>query len=125
MSVTKTKQSLIRIDVESLTPYHWLVVGLAVLSGAIHLYLYTTEDYMPFLLAGLGFLGAVVLLVVLPNFRRYLSPVGILFVLAQIAGYFAIGTAFATPLWLDAIDKIAQVALVVILAWLTYREWGG
>lgn len=120
---TVRERSRVGVDVASFTAADWLVIGLGALSGAVHLYLYATEEYLPFLLAGVGFFGAIALLAVLPGYRRYLYPIGLLFVLAQIAGYLAMGAAFDTPLWLDALDKLAQLLLVVLLSWLTYVTW--
>lgn len=122
-SVERRQSGIVQFDTATLTSTHWVVIGLAALSGVIHLYLYSTEQYLPFLLAGLGFIGAIILLIILPAYRKYLYPLGALFVLAQLAGYVAIGTAFDTPIWLDAVDKIAQVLLVIILARLTYHDW--
>lgn len=120
---TPTTGSTFRFDTSALTMSHWVVVVLAALSGIIHLYLYSTEQYLPFLLAGLGFLGAIALLIVLPDYRKFLYPVGVLFVLAQLVGYVMIGTAFDTPFWLEALDKAAQVIIIAVLARMAYEEW--
>ncbi|WP_224333364.1 hypothetical protein [Haloprofundus halobius] len=54
---------------EPLTRLHWTAVGLAATTGFVHLYLYWVQGFVPFLLAGLGFLGAVALLVTGVNRR--------------------------------------------------------
>ena len=99
----------------SLTPVHWTALGLAAATGAIHLYLYTTEDWLPFLLAGAGFVGAIGLFFALKSYRRPIYVAGVLFTAAQIGGYllFPMG-----PVWLGVLDKVVQVALVVTLGFL-------
>lgn len=98
-----------------LTQVHWTALSLAALTGFIHLYLYTTEDWLPFLLAGAGFVGAIGLFFSLRSFRRPIYVVGVLFTLAQIVGYvlFPMG-----PVWLGVFDKAVQVALVLVLGYL-------
>lgn len=112
MSETATRHRRIGFETASLEPLHWLAIVLAAATGAIHLYLYTTEDWLPFLLAGVGFFGAIVLLIVLPGYRRWLYPLGILFVLVQIVGYVFLPLG---PLWLGILDKVIQVALILVL----------
>ena len=108
----------IGVEIGSFTPAHWLAVVLAAITGAVHLYLYTAEGWIPFLLAGLGFYGAVALLIVLPGYRTYLYPLGALFTAAQIVGYVLLPLG---PLWLGVGDKIVQVALIGVLAYLFVR----
>lgn len=122
MSQTTRQRNAIRFDTAEFTWMHWAIVALAVVTGAIHLYLFTTDDWIPFLLAGLGFLGAVVLLFVLPDYRKYLYPVGILFTVAQIVGYLLLPLG---PLWIGVLDKAVQVLLILLLGYLTYVEWTG
>lgn len=99
----------------SLTPVHWTALGLAAITGVLHLYLYATEDWLPFLLAGAGFIGAIGLFFLLRNYRRPIYLAGVLFTAAQIVGYvlFPMG-----PLWLGLLDKGVQVTLVVTLGYL-------
>lgn len=120
MSTTE-KHGRVRFETSSFTTLHWAVVVLAAATGAIHVYLFFTEDWIPLLLAGLGFYGAIGLLIALPDYRKYLYPVGILFTLAQIVGYLALPLG---PLWIGVLDKVIQVALITILGYLTYRAWG-
>lgn len=96
----------------SLRTLDWVAILLALVTAAIHLYLFTTEDWLPFLLAGAGFLGAVVLLIALPKYRHWLYPVGGLFVASQIVGYLLLPLG---PLWIGVLDKAIQVVLIIVL----------
>ncbi|WP_415380629.1 hypothetical protein [Halosimplex sp. TS25] len=109
---TSRSETGLSYDIESLRTLDWVAILLAVATAAIHLYLYTTEDWLPFLLAGAGFLGAIALLVALPTYRHWLYPLGALFVLSQIVGYLLLPLG---PLWIGIVDKVIQVALVVAL----------
>ena len=117
MAETSSRRS-IGFDVGSLTTLDWVAIVLAAITGAVHLYLYTMEGWIPFLLAGLGFYGAVALLIVLPGYRHYLYPLGALFTAAQIVGYVLLPLG---PLWLGVGDKIVQVLLILVLLQL-YRR---
>lgn len=103
-------------DTQTLEGPHWIGIALAAITGAIHLYLFFTEDFLLFLLAGLGFFGAIVLLL-LGFRRRTLYVVGVLYTLAQIAGYLLMPLG---PLWIGVVDKIVQVGLIGTLVYL-YR----
>ncbi|KTG07778.1 hypothetical protein AUR64_02770 [Haloprofundus marisrubri] len=103
---------------EPMTRLHWAAVGLAGITAGVHLYLYSVQGFLPFLLAGLGFLGAVVLLVAGVN-RRLLYAVGVPFTASQIAVWFVQGMPeFA----LGVADKTVQVALIGILVYLFVAE---
>lgn len=116
-----------RLPVESLTPLHWLGVVMALVSAAVHFVLGT--GFLPhwmgilFVLAGGGFVGGVVLLVI-DYRRRLLYLVGIPFTLVQIIGWYVInqpaGVADLTAA--GAIDKLAQIILIVVLVVLYRRE---
>lgn len=112
MATEQQQSSGLGFDVGSLRSLDWVAIVLAASTGVIHLYLYTTEDWLPLLLAGAGFFGAIVLLVVLPKYRRWLYPIGVLFVLAQIVGYLLLPLG---PLWIGVLDKVIQVALIATL----------
>lgn len=103
----------------SLAPVHWTALGLAAATGLVHVYLYTTEDWLPFLLAGAGFLGAIGLFFAMKRYRRLLYAGGIAFTAAQIAGYllFPMG-----PVWLGVLDKAVQAALILSLGYLFVRD---
>lgn len=117
MAETSSRRS-IGFDVGSLTTLDWVAIVLAAITGGVHLYLYTVEGWIPFLLAGLGFYGAIALLVILPGYRHYLYPLGALFTAAQIVGYVMLPLG---PLWLGVGDKVVQVALIGVLAYLFVR----
>jgi len=120
-----------RLDLASLTTLHWVGVVAATLSGTIHLVLGVADITSPigvsFVAAGLGFYGAVALLL-FGVARRWLYVVGIPFVIAQIALWYLfnfVGTgrsfpADAGPLGL--IDKTVQVLLLAVLFVLLTRE---
>lgn len=102
-----------------MTAVHWVAAALAATTGVVHLYLYWAQEFLPFLLAGLGFFGAVALLVAGVN-RRLLYAIGVPFTASQIAVWviqdmpeFALGVA----------DKTVQVALILALGYLFVTEW--
>jgi hypothetical protein len=116
------------LDLDSLTPVHWLGVVLALVSAAIHLFLGVNFLSSPlgvsFVLAGLGFVGAVVLLV-LGVRRRLLYLVGVPFTGVQIAIWWQVqvaerGLFNLGPL--DYVDKGAQAVLILVLLYLLYAE---
>ena len=113
---------MVRFETASLTATHWVAIGLAALSGLIHLLLAViisqTALRASFLLAGIGFLGAILL--VLVNYRRrLLYLVGIPFVGVQIVlWYLVVEPTLATLHALDAVDKLAQTLLIVLLIYL-------
>lgn len=113
------------LDTNSLTPVHWLAIGLAALSGVIHLLLGVIVPIpvlqASFLFAGIGFFGGIVL--VLTNYRRPLVyVVGVPFTGIQIIlWYVFVEPTLATIEVLDAIDKLAQLVLIVLLVML-YRR---
>lgn len=115
-----TTQRRIGFDLESLIRLDWVAIILAAITGVVHLYLFTIEDWLPFLLAGLGFFGAIVLLIVLPGYRRYLYLAGVLYVIAQIVGYLLLPLG---PAWIGYLDKAVQVLLILVLVQL-YRTSG-
>jgi len=112
------------LDVTSLTGLHWLGIVTAVVSAAVHLLLgvrmLPSAMGLSFVLAGLGFLGAVAL--VLLNYRRRaVYAVGVPFTLVQIllwyyVNFVALGKSFPTDVGtLGAVDKVAQVVLLAVL----------
>ena len=108
-----------RFETASLTATHWIAIGLAALSGLIHLLLAaivpTTTLRVSFLLAGLGFFGAIGLLLL--NYRRrLLYLIGVPFVGVQIVlWYVVVEPTIATLDVLDVVDKTAQIVLLVLL----------
>lgn len=111
----------------SLSPLHWVGIALAVVTGIVHLVL--GIGFLPhwmgvaFLLAAGGFFGAVVL-VVLEYRRRLLYLVGIPYTAVQIVLWYALNqpAGIADISGAEAIDKLAQVALIVVLLVLYSRE---
>lgn len=118
------------IDIDSLTGLHWVGIVLAAVSGVIHLFLgvsgvtgspyFSFELGVAFLLAGLGFLGAIVL-VLLDVRRRVVYGVGIPFTAIQIVLWYVGNFATTDSSFpgdvgtMGAIDKVAQVLLIVVL----------
>ncbi|MFO7833072.1 MAG: hypothetical protein R6V31_03205 [Halohasta sp.] len=117
-----------RLDLDSLTSLHWIGINLALISAVVHLVL--GVGFLPhpmgvlFLLATGGFLGAIVLLVVGYR-RRLLYLVGIPFTGIQIVGWYVVnrpaGPADIGPA--GAIDKLAQLLLIVVLVMLYRWDW--
>ena len=112
--------SATRFETSSLTTLHWVGIGLAAITGLIHLALGITSPNLLFVLAGLGFFGAIVLLVL--DFRRrllYLTGIG--YTGIQVVLYFVFN-------WPDVLspvgigDKVVQVALIAVLVVLYRRE---
>jgi hypothetical protein len=112
------------LQTESLTGVHWVGVVTALVSAGIHLLL--GVRFLPaglgigFVLAGLGFLGAVVL--VLGDYRRrtvYLA--GVPFVLVQIGLWYYLNFAVGPKQFpadvgaLGIVDKLAQLVLLAAL----------
>ncbi|MGM0590378.1 MAG: DUF7475 family protein [Halobacteriota archaeon] len=111
-------------DTSSLTTLHWSGVVLAVLTGLIHLVLglqfLSGPLGIPFVLAGVGFLGGVVLFF-LDYHRRLLYAIGVPFTLIQFVLYFVFNWPdVLSPLGLA--DKAIQLALMVVLVALYQRE---
>lgn len=115
----------ISVSTGSITPLQWIAVGCAVVSGIIHLILgiqfFPGSMPIAFILAGLGFLGAV-LLFLLDYRRRMLYLLGVPFVLIQIVLYVLINQRADPAISpVEGIDKVVQVLLVVILV-ILYRR---
>lgn len=97
---------------------HWGAVALAAITGGIHLYLYWTQSFIPFLLAGLGFLTLAGLMGTTFD-HRLLYLGGIPFTAMQIAAWIQMGMPdFA----IGVADKTVQVALIGLLAYLFVSE---
>ena len=109
-----------RFETASLTAVHWVAIGLAALSGLIHLLLAAIVPWtvlrVSFILAGLGFLGGIGL-VLLDYRRRLLYLIGIPYTGVQILLWFVVvEPTVATLNVLDVVDKAAQAVLIVLLA---------
>jgi len=118
------------VDIGSLNALHWVGIVAALVTAAVHIRLGVGGLPLPlrisFLLAGLGFVGAVVL-VLLDYRRRTVYAVGIPFTLVQIVLWYALNFAGGTKSFpadvgtLGAVDKVAQVVLIAVLVVLLRR----
>lgn len=109
-----------RFDLETtdMTAVHWMAIGLSAITGVVHLYLFVTQEFLPFLFAGLGFFGAIALILV-GFHRRLVYLAGVPYVLAQMVGWYVLdGTVTA----LAVFDKLVQVALIALLVYLYRME---
>lgn len=118
------ESSGLSVDVTSLTGLHWVGIVAALVTAAVHLLLgvrmLPSAMGISFVLAGLGFLGAVAL-VLLDYRRRTVYAVGIPFTLVQIllwyyVNFVSLGKSFPADVGtLGAVDKVAQVVLLAVL----------
>ena len=112
-----------RFHTESLTTLHWVGVALALVTGVLHLYLgalfITNPMGWSFIFAGVGFLGGVVA-VLMDYRRRLLYLLGIPFTAGQIVAWYVVNAPDFSAL--GYLDKVVQVALVVVLVVLYRRE---
>jgi len=117
-----------RLELGSLTTLHWIGVFLALVTGVVHFVLGATFFPRPggimFLLAGGGFFGAIGLLLV-DYRRRLLYLIGIPYTGIQIVAWYAlnrpVGLSDIGPV--VATDKLAQLALIVVLITLYRWDW--
>lgn len=117
-------------DTESLTGLHWAAIVLAFITGVIHLGLGISSTLafgpqpleLSFILAGLGFFGAIILFL-RDYHRQYLYLGGIGYTALQIVLWFLINQQ-ADPAVspLEGIDKTAQVLLILTLVVLYRRH---
>jgi len=125
-----TSETQPAVDIGSLNALHWVGIVAALVTAAVHIRLGVGGLPLPlrisFLLAGLGFVGAVVL-VLLDYRRRTVYAVGIPFTLVQIVLWYALNFAGGTKSFpadvgtLGAVDKVAQVVLIAVLIVLLRR----
>jgi len=119
------------LDLRTLTPLHYLGILAAVISGVIHLQLgigfISSPLGVSFLVAGVVFLLASA--AILANYRRrLLYGLGIPFTAGQIVLWYVFNFAMGSRSFpadvgtLGAVDKVAQVILVVVLIALLQRE---
>ena len=91
MATTEARQSA--VDIGSLNGLHWVGIVAALVSAAVHLLLgvrmFPSPMGISFVLAGLGFVGGVVLLAI-DYRRRAVYAVGIGFTLVQIGLWYVI-----------------------------------
>lgn len=103
---------------EKMSWAHWTAAVLAFGTGVIHLLLYLDQGFLPFLFAGVVFLGAVVA-VLLNVYRRLLYALGIPFTAGQIVLWYAQGMP---DMDIAIYDKPIQALLIVLLVYLFLRE---
>ncbi|KOX97075.1 MULTISPECIES: hypothetical protein [Halorubrum] len=117
-------------DVESLTTLHWVGIIAATVSGIVHAVLGVLVGGalgISFFVATLGF-GAGVAAIVAGYRRRLMYAVGIPFTGGQIVLWYVINFVTGTYSFpadvgvYGAVDKVAQVALIAVLAVLLSRE---
>lgn len=119
-----TETDGLSLDISTLAGLHWVGIVAALVSAAVHLLLgvrmLPSGMGISFVLAGLGFLGAIVL--VLLNYRRRtVYTAGIPFTLVQIAlwyyvNFVSFGKSFPADIGtLGAVDKVAQLVLLAVL----------
>lgn len=118
MATEERTRSRFGPDVGSLSGLHWVAVGLATVSGVVHLYLYWTQEFVPFLLAGLGFFG-IIALILIGIYRQLVYALAIPFTLAQMAAWVAVGMP---DFELGVFDKAVQTLLIALLLYLLYTE---
>jgi hypothetical protein len=122
MGATETRQGL--VQTASLTGLHWVGIVAALVTAAIHLLLgvrlLPSGLGISFLFAGLGFLGAIALVLV-DYRRRAVYWVGVPFTLVQIGLWYYLNFVAGPKSFpadvgaLGAVDKLAQVVLLVVL----------
>jgi hypothetical protein len=123
MSTADVAGSGFGLRTESLTPLHWVGIALAAVSGVIHLWLgvsfFPQSIGIAFLVAAAGFFVGIA--AVLVDYRRRLMyGLGVPFTAGQIVIWYLVNGLKLEPV--DVTDKVAQVALVVVLAALLARS---
>lgn len=106
---------MITLDTESVTSVEWVGIILAAVSGAVHLAVgipsIPSVLATSFVLAGLGFIGAIVL-VLIGWRKRIVYTIGIPFIGAQLIFWYVLN---GFPLdTIEIIDKVAQVTLLIL-----------
>ncbi|MDE0200430.1 MAG: hypothetical protein OXK78_19645 [Caldilineaceae bacterium] len=104
------------LDLRSLDSQSKRIIGLALLTGLIHLFVGFQSQFI-LVLNGLGFIALAIALYLLPqlaNWRTQIRWVLIVYTAVTIIGYFAI---FPQPLdyGLGLVTKAVEVILIVLL----------
>ena len=104
------------MDLSSLSPQAKRIVGLALLTGLIHLFVGFQSQFI-LVLNGLGFIALVIGLYLLPqlaNWKSQIRWVLIVYTAVTIVGYFLL---FPQPLdyGLGLVTKAVEVILIVLL----------
>lgn len=107
------------VETESLTPSHWFAVLLVLVTGVIHVYAGLAEGRIPVSIAGIGFLGAIVLFLV-DSHRFLLYLAGIVYTAVQFPLWYVAKAGEYTTL--GYVDKTLQGVLIAVLAYLYWKE---
>ena len=107
------------LKIGSVPSLGWVALGLVFLTGVLHVYAGVVEGRPPVTLAGVGFLGAILLYLV--DYRRpFLYLVGVVYTAVQIPlWYVAKAGEFTTVGYVDKAVQVVLVALLVYLYWHT------
>lgn len=106
-------------ETESIAGLGWIALALVLITGIFHIYSGFVEGQIPVLLAGVGFLGAIVLY--LRNYRRrVLYLVGIVYTAVQIPIWYVVKAGEYTTV--GYVDKAVQVVLIVLLVYLYWSS---
>jgi hypothetical protein len=122
--MTTVERGTFSLRTESLGVLHWVGILAATVTAVIHLRLgarlVPSQLGISFLLAGLGFLGAIGLILIGWR-RRLVYAAGIPFTLAQVGIWYVL-TFANTPArfpadvgTIGAVDEVAQLPLVAVL----------
>lgn len=107
------------VETNSLTSTHWFAILLVLITGVIHVYAGLVEGRIPVALAGVGYLGATVL-VVLGYRRPSLYLVGIVYTVVQFPLWYVVKAGEYTTI--GYVDKTVQGVLILVLAYLYWTE---
>lgn len=118
-TVTRTPARTGIIHTEDFTWAHWSAMTLAAVTGIVHLYLYVSQEYLPFLAAGLGFVGAIALILLAGSYRKWIYLGLIPFTLGQMGAWVMQGMP---DFYLGVFDKTVQVLLIALLVVLFLRD---
>ncbi|WP_181692087.1 hypothetical protein [Natronomonas sp. LN261] len=126
-----SEPGLLELRTDSLRRLHWIGILAALVSAAVHLLLggrmLPSGMGISFVLAGMGFLGAIGL-VLIDYRRRAVYAVGIPFTIVQVVLWYYVNFAAGSKSFpadvgtLGAIDKAAQVVLIAVLVVLLRRR---
>ncbi len=104
-------------DLRSLGVQSYRIIGFALLTGLIHLYLGVLDGIPLFILNGLGFIALVAGLYFLPqlaNWRLQLRWALVAYTAVTIIAYFVVnGQPFDS--WIGLVTKAVEVILIVLL----------
>jgi len=117
--VRMTQDTALGVETESIPTLGWLALGLVFVTGVLHVYAGVIEGRPPVTLAGVGFLGAMVLYL-LDYRRRLLYLVGIVYTAVQIPIWYAVKAGEYTVV--GYVDKAVQVVLVALFVYLYWRS---